>query len=124
MQPPREPSFNPNAGVEVHAIYGFNTKRGLVVVRTDDGEGNVMTTQHTPAKAREIASFLIEAAGAAEGDEALMMVLDDMDADLQMKGGILHALREKRALIELKARQEAQRAVAFDQRPADPLEES
>jgi len=117
-----EPTFNPDARVEVIAIYGQNTKRGLVVMSSTDGQGNTMVTQHTPAKAREIAAFLVEAAGAAEGDEALMLVLDEMDADDQMKGGFLGMLREKRALIDQRSRAEARRAVAFDQ--GDPEEPS
>ena len=53
------------------AIYGANTRRGLVEMTLGGATVTVL-----PAKAREMATFMIEAATAAEGDEVLMRVLD------------------------------------------------
>lgn len=121
MSDDREPTFNPEASVEVDAMYGAETRRGLVALRVTDGDGAAITTLHTPAKAREVATFLLEAASAAEGDEAVASVLADAGFDLPAIGAVLVEVRQKRALLDQRARQEARRAVAFDQYdPDDP----
>lgn len=97
-------------GVSVSVIYGHKTRRGMVEM----GLGDV-THQMLPAKAREIAGFLLEAAGAAEGDEALMRVLERVGADEQRAAQMLMALRSERSRIDHQAREEARRAVAEDQ---------
>lgn len=114
-----EPTFNPRAGIEVAALYGFDARRGLVVLRVSDGDGNAVETFHTPAKAREIAAFLLESASAAEGDETVVLALQENGVPLPQIGGFLQALREKRALIEQRGRREARDAVAFDQSSPD-----
>ena len=115
-----EPTFNPQASVEVSSIFGMRGQRGLVVLRVSDGEGNRITTMHTAAKAREIAAMLLEEAGSADGDEALMTELQAIGMDLPTIGAFLQAIRKRRALINLRAREEARAAIAYDQRPFDP----
>src|SRR5262245_39675344 len=112
---PDEPAFNPKASVEVGAIYGIQYRRGLVVLRLADGDGNVLETFHTAPKAREIASMLIEAAGAADADEALVLVLEEAEFKLAEIGAFLEQVREKRAMMAQRAQREAREAVAFDQ---------
>jgi len=97
--------------IEVDALYVAATKRGLVQVRVH----NLPPFLITPAKAREVASFLLEAAGAAEGDEALMKVLERISTPEALIGQVLMALRIERAKIDERARTEARRAVAEDQ---------
>jgi hypothetical protein len=101
-------------GIEVTGIYGAQSRRGLVRMRVGDFE-QVMA----PSKAREIATFLLEAAGAAEGDEALAEVLRRAGASDAKVGQMLMALREARSQIDARARQEARRAVAYDQSDPD-----
>jgi len=93
------PMFEDNE-IEVTAIYGATTRRGLVQVTISRP-----TTLLSPAKAREIATFLLEAAGAAEGDEAMMTVLDRMDLDRDQLGQFLVALRVEREKIESQSSQ-------------------
>ena len=87
---------NPDVLVGVRSIFGAQTRRGLVEL-TLGAEQTLMT----PAKAREVAAFLVEAATAAEGDEVLV------------------AQRQERAILERRARAEAREAIAFDQEQAD-----
>jgi hypothetical protein len=53
------------------SIFGAQSRRGLVEVQLAELRLTV-----EPAKAREMAAFMLEAATAAEGDEVLMRVLD------------------------------------------------
>lgn len=115
-----EPAFNPRANVEVEAIFAFDAQRGLVVLRVADGSGNVMETQHTAAKAREMAQMLLEAAGAADADEAVIMVLKEADFALNEIGIFLGQLRSARALIDRRGREEARRYIAQDQYNVEP----
>jgi hypothetical protein len=96
------------------SIYGVQTRRGLVEVAV-----GAETFIVTPSKARELAAFLLEAATAAEGDEVLMRVLDRVGMDPQRSAQVLIAMRQERAIIERKARQEARHGVAFDQEDTD-----
>lgn len=100
--------------VGIRSIYGAATRRGLVGLTVSDQE-----TLITPAKAREIASMLLEAAGAAEGDEVLMTVLDRAGLSPQRSAQVLVAMRQERTILERKARQEMRRAIAEDQEAAD-----
>lgn len=96
------------------SIYGAGTGRGLVEL-TFGGEKH----QVTPAKAREIATFLQEAAAAAEGDEALMRVIERQGMSRQRGLQLLQAQRQERTIIERKKRQEMREAIAHDQEQAD-----
>lgn len=100
--------------VGVRSIYGANTKRGLVELKVGDRE-----VLMPPAKAREIAAFLVESATAAEGDETLMNVLERVGMSPQRAAQVLMAMRQERAIIERRARREAREALAFDQEQAD-----
>lgn len=100
--------------VGVRSIFGAHTSRGLVELAVGETE-----IQITPAKAREIAAFLVEAATAAEGDEVLMRVLERVGMSAQRSAHVLMAMRQERAILERKARQEARAAIAFDQEQAD-----
>lgn len=105
-----------DAGLTFHArsIYGANTRRGLVEV-TLGAEQRLVA----PAKAREMAAFMVEAATAAEGDEVLMRVLDRVGMSQQRAAQVLMAMRQERTIIERRAREEARRAIAEDQERAD-----
>lgn len=105
---------HPDVPVGVRSIFGRNTQRGLVELTLGPTE-----VQITPAKAREIAAFLVEAATAAEGDEVLMTVLDRAGLSPQRAAQVLIAMRQERALLERKARAEARAAIAIDQEAAD-----
>lgn len=96
------------------SIYGAATRRGLVEVTLGD---HLITVP--PAKAREMATFLLEAATAAEGDEVLMRVLDRVGMSQQRAAQVLLAMRQERTIIERKARQEARHSFAFDLEDAD-----
>lgn len=95
--------------VEVEAIYGAESKRGLVSIKLGR-----QTTIVPPAKAREIAQFLIEAAGAAESDEAMMKVLERIGAESSLVLQFLLGLRTEREKIDERSRLEARRAIAYD----------
>src|SRR4051812_45675017 len=105
---------NPSLHVGVRSIFGQQTQRGLVELAVGD-----RTIQLVPAKAREIAAFLVEAATAAEGDETLMRVLDRAGMSPQRATQILMAMRVERNVVERRARAEARRAIAEDQEEAD-----
>lgn len=92
------------------SIYGASTHRGLVEVTLGAEQQTV-----TPAKAREMAAFMVEAATSAEGDEVLMRVLDRAGMSPQRAAQVLIAMRVERGIIERKARAEARRAIAEDQ---------
>lgn len=100
----------PREDVEVTAIFGAQSKRGLVEIRFGEH-----ASQLTPAKAREIAAFLLEAAGAAEGDEALMAVLERIETPTPLIGQVLMALRIERGKIDERSREAARRATVEDQ---------
>jgi len=99
------------------SIYGARTRRGLVQVTYGREQYLV-----TPAKAREMATFLLEAASAAEGDEVLMHALDRAGLSMTRAAQVLMAVRQERQVLERRAREEARRAIAFDQKDADPTE--
>lgn len=101
------------------SIYGAATRRGLVGVTLGSAE-----TQVSPAKAREMATMLLEAASAAEGDEALMMVLDRAGMSPQRTSVLLLAMRRARAEMEAKARAEARRSMVEDARDDDAPDQS
>jgi hypothetical protein len=101
----------------VRSIYGANTRRGLVEITYGATRATV-----PPAKAREMASFLLEAATAAEGDEVLMRVLDRVGMSPQASAQVLLAMRQERSIIERRARAEARRVVVDDQFDEDTLE--
>lgn len=100
--------------IGVRSIYGANTRRGLVGLTVSDQE-----TLMVPAKAREIAGMLLECAGAAEGDEILMRVLDRAGLSPQRAAQVLIAMRQERTILERQARSEMRRAVIEDQEQAD-----
>lgn len=106
--------MNEDLHVNVRSIFGQQTQRGLVELRLGGQE-----TQLTPAKAREIAAFLIEAATAAEGDETLMRVLARVGMSPQRATQVLMAMRMERGVIERRAREEARQAIAYDQTHPD-----
>jgi hypothetical protein len=100
--------------VDVRSIFGANTQRGLVELTVGDQKLTL-----SPAKAREVASFLVEAATSAEGDEVLMKVLDRAGMSRARAAHVLMAMRQERAILERKARQEARQAIAYDQSQPD-----
>lgn len=102
--------------IDVASMFGHKSRRGLVRVRLGQEE-SIME----PSKAREIAGFLLESAGAAEADEAMMKVLERLDFSNAKQGQFLMALRSERGLIDRRAREEARRAVAEDQSDPDSL---
>src|ERR1044072_9792681 len=99
---------------EVRAIYGTNTRRGLV----EGGLGGGARTL-PPSKVREMAQLLLEGAASAEGDEALLRVASEVGISDQRALHLLRAMRQERALIFERARREALRAIAYDQGPPD-----
>jgi hypothetical protein len=107
-------SDEPELTFFVTSIYGANTRRGIVEVTL--GEQKI---QVTPSKAREMAGFLLECAGAAEGDEALLRVLDRVGMSPQRAGHVLIAMRQERTVLNRRAREEARRIVTEDQEQAD-----
>lgn len=98
----------------VRSIFGHQTRRGLVEVRLGSE-----AIQAEPAKAREMAAFLVEAATAAEGDETLMRVLERVGMSQQRSAQVLLAMRQERAIVERAARAEARRQIAEDQEAGD-----
>lgn len=100
--------------IGVRSIYGANTRRGLVGLTVGDVE-----TLMPPSKAREMAGMLLECAGAAEGDEILMRVLDRAGMSPQRAAQVLIAMRQERQIVQRKAREEARRQVVEDQEQAD-----
>jgi hypothetical protein len=96
------------------SIFGANTQRGLVELTL--GSETVIVP---PAKAREMAAFMLEAATAAEGDEVLLRVLDRAGMSRQRAAQVLVAMRAEREIIERRARAEARRHLAEDQEDAD-----
>lgn len=107
-----EPAQGPD--FDVQSMYGAFTKRGLVQVTL--GSERVLVP---PAKAREMAQFMIEAATAAETDEILMRTLERTGVSLQRSAMILQAVRQERLVVERRARSEARSAYFFDQEMAD-----
>jgi hypothetical protein len=103
-----------DGGFFTRSIYGAATHRGLVEVSLGD-----QTVTVEPAKAREMAAFLLEAATSAEGDEVLMRVLDRVGMSQQRSAQVLMAMRQERAIVERRARAEARRQIAEDQEQAD-----
>jgi hypothetical protein len=103
--------------VNVRSIFGHATQRGLVELTV-----GTQMLQMTPAKAREIAAFLVEASTAAEGDETLMRVLARAGMSAQRSAHILMAMRAERGILERRARDEARQAIANDQTDPDQPE--
>lgn len=103
---------------EVVSIYGARTRRGLVQLRVGHEQHLLL-----PSKAREIATFLLEGASAAEGDEVLMRVFARTGVSDTRAAQMMVALRQERAIIERRARAEARRAVAQDQYDPDEPEQ-
>jgi hypothetical protein len=99
------------------SIFGANTRRGLVEVTL---ENNTLLVE--PAKAREMAAYLVEAATAAEGDEVLMQVLDRAGMSPPRAAQVLIAMRQERAILEQRARREARRQIAEDVTHDDTLD--
>lgn len=99
------------------SIYGANTRRGLVEVTL--GSQQLLVP---PAKAREMAAYLVEAASAAEGDEVLMRVLDRAGLSPQRATQVLIAMRAERGILERAARAEARRQIAEDQLHEDTVD--
>ena len=99
------------------SIFGATSGRGLVELTLGAAHATV-----TPAKAREMAGFMLEAATAAEGDEVLMRVLDRAGMSRQRAAQVLVAMRVERAVLERRARAEARRAVAEDQHDPDSVD--
>lgn len=102
------------SGFGVVAIYGAATRRGLVAVTLDERTETV-----TPSKAREMATMLLEAASAAEGDEIVVGLLSSTGYDERRIATVLLALRRRRADLERRARAEARRQLAEDAIDAD-----
>lgn len=103
MSDAEEPTF------VVQAIYGARPERGLVEVALGS---EVVVVE--PAKAREMAAFLVDAAGYAEGEEALMEVLARSGMSEWRALEMLTAVRLRRDVIEHAARDEARRSAAED----------
>ena len=104
----------PESSFHVTSIYGAATRKGLVEVTL-----GAETILIAPAKAREMAAFMVEAATAAEGDETLMRVLDRAGMSPQRSAQVLIAMRQERQVVERRAREEARRQIAEDQEQAD-----
>jgi hypothetical protein len=106
-----------DAGIGARSIYGAKTRKGLVEVTL--GSESVLVE---PAKAREMAAYMVEAATAAEGDEVLMRVLDRAGMSPQRAAQVLMAMRQERTILERRARAEARRAIAQDAIDDDSVE--
>jgi hypothetical protein len=78
---------------EVASAFGHHSKAGYVNMRMGAAED-----QMTPAKAKEIANMIRDAAEAAIGDECFMKLLDEIGVQdtPEQRGGILLRLRELR----------------------------
>jgi len=100
--------------VVVESIYGAASRRGLVTL-------SVNAAKHTipPARAREIAVMLLEAASNAEGDEAVMGALVGLDWAEPRAARFLLDVRRARQEVDRRARAELRRAIAFEQGWAD-----
>jgi hypothetical protein len=96
------------------SIFGALTGKGLVEVTVGDQKLII-----SPAKAREVAGFLQEAAAAAEGEEALMCVVERQGFSRQRGLQLLQAQRHERTIIERAKRQAMREAIAHDQEKAD-----
>lgn len=111
-------SDDSNAPVSVTSIFGAMTQRGLVELIVGQQQVTI-----PPAKAREIAGLLLECAASAEGDEALMRVVNGGSGLSAQRGlQLLRAMRTERNLIFQKARREAREAIAYDQHVAEDEE--
>lgn len=104
----------PELNLYVTSIFGALTGKGLVELTVGDQKLII-----TPAKAREVAGFLQEAAAAADGDEALMAVVARQGFSRQRGLLLLQAQRHERTIIERRRRQEMREAIATDQEQAD-----
>jgi hypothetical protein len=102
--PDEHPSIN------IQSLFGANSRRGLVELTV----GDTKTTLDT-AKAREVAQMLLEAASAAEGDEALFKSLELMGASLTKIASIVQACRQERDVIQRQTRKEILEAILHDQ---------
>ena len=104
----------PALAVGVTAMYGAFSRKGLVRLTVGEQE-SVMD----PFKAREIAAMLLECAGAAEGDEILMRVLDRGGMSVQRQAHVLMAMRQERVILERRAREQSRVESREDQEKAD-----
>ncbi len=74
--------------------YGGNTKRPFVMMQADTIDRPM---QLSPAEARDLASSLLQAAEAAEGDQLIVeFATDTLGFELQEAGQLLVHLRELR----------------------------
>jgi hypothetical protein len=124
---------NEPKGYQIEAIAGLNPRgEGFIHLRIEYPDQPAGVTQMTPAKAREVAQFINEAAEAAESDAFLYQFLTrQVDSDpgpaLQViaefrkwretSGGVKARNREDPHFLEMKRRNEER-----DRRPppADP----
>jgi hypothetical protein len=104
----------PASSVGVVSIMGHFTGRGLVELTL-----GAERAQFVPAKAREIAAFLLEAASAAEGDEILSKTLDSVGLRRMQVVQVLQAMRHQRAEVVRAARAEMRAQLLVDQAEAD-----
>jgi hypothetical protein len=95
--------------IEVTSIFGASSRRGLVRIKL-----GVEEVLMPPSKARAIASFLLEASGAAESDEAMMTVLERMEHNTAKRAQMLMAIRSARGVIDQRTREEVRRAIVED----------
>jgi hypothetical protein len=106
-----------NLRFDVRSIYGANTRKGIVEVTIGAQDFQVY-----PSKAREMATMLLEAASAAEGDEILLRVLDRAGLSPQRAAQVLTAMRTERNIVERAARLEARRQIAEDEDSDDQID--
>ena len=78
--------------IGVSSIFGYNTGQPAVSLVVEDVE-----TQMSPAKAREVAAMLLQAAEGAIGDAFLFSFITEVvGADVNAAAGVLHQFREWR----------------------------
>lgn len=84
----------------IEAISGVNQRgEGFIHIRVERNGKEAEVVQCTPAKAREIAQFILEAAEAAETDSFLYQFMKDkVGLDQEQAGRVLVDFREWRQL--------------------------
>jgi hypothetical protein len=113
---------NEPKGYKLEAIAGLNKRgEGFVHLRVEYPDQPAGVTQMTPAKAREVAQFLAEAAEAAESDaflwqfltreiatdeERALMVIAQFRKYREISGGVKARNREDAHFQEMKQRNE------------------
>ena len=105
----------PAATFFVSSIMGYHTGRGLVELTLGAERAQIV-----PAKAREIAQMILEAASAAEGDEILSRTLEQTGMRRMQVAQVLLAMRHQRAQVVRSARAEMRQQLLIDQAEADP----